>query len=150
MIYELIWQSIFPVELEVHFCVHSEVVKWNISHRKNISSNHLRNFLSKNGAFTKFLPKMRKSKFPKLPHYCVLRCFDFNQKFREIIHTHVWMRLVSHKYWMAKKFLNFYNVHCLNNSVWYSVSHLVVNMKYLLLRGIIFYSLSIFPWMDFF
>ena len=52
-------------------CTHS-VVKWKIhSHLKNISSKQLfSNFFSKNGAFTKFLPKNSESKFPELPH-CV-------------------------------------------------------------------------------
>ena len=55
--------------LEEH-TTQDSVVKWKIySHRKNISSNHLfTNFLSKNIAFTKVLPKMHESKFPKLPH----------------------------------------------------------------------------------
>ena len=45
-------------------------IKWKIySDRKNISSNHLfGNFFSRNVDFTKFLAKMRESKFPKLSH----------------------------------------------------------------------------------
>ena len=44
----------------------------NLLSPKNISSNQLfSNFFSKNGAFTKFLPKKRESKFPELSH-CAL------------------------------------------------------------------------------
>ena len=51
---------------------HSVVISEIYSHRKNISSNHLfSNLFSKHVAFTKFLPKMRESKFPKLPHCAV-------------------------------------------------------------------------------
>ena len=52
---------------------HSVVISEIYSHCKNISSNHLfSNFFSKHVTLTKFLPKMRESKFPKLPH-CALR-----------------------------------------------------------------------------
>ena len=46
---------------------------------KNISSNHFfSNFFSKTVAFTNFLPKMRESKFLKLPHSVLLHFFDKN------------------------------------------------------------------------
>ena len=56
--------------LTAYMYVHHSVVKSKIYyHRKNISSIHLfTDFISKNVAFTKFLPKMGESKFSKLPH----------------------------------------------------------------------------------
>ena len=68
----LIWRNFCEKIVAVKFCnFHSvSVVKWKIySHWKNISSNHL---FSNHVAFTKSLPKIRESKYPKLPHSGIL------------------------------------------------------------------------------
>ena len=70
---ELIWRNIFSVGVKGQ-TPHSVVISEIYSHWKNNSSNHLfSNFFSKHVTFAKYLPKMRESKFPKLP-YCETRC----------------------------------------------------------------------------
>ena len=55
--------------------------------KREISSNYLlSNFFSKNVAFTKFFPKMRDSKFPKLTqthNFCHALFFNNFEKFTE-------------------------------------------------------------------
>ena len=65
------WGDIIHIFRQINFSkvLYIVVISEIYSHWKNISSNHLfSNFFSKHVAFTKFLPKMRESKFPKLPH----------------------------------------------------------------------------------
>ena len=78
--------SLIKTLLSRNFCQncvvrHSVVISEIYSHRKNVSSNHLfSNLFSKHVAFTKFLPKMRESKFPKLPHCAMCTKYIFSVK----------------------------------------------------------------------